>query len=40
MAVSKQWCKLKIDTNKYKDLNLVFVNHGKEEEIYPLTTKR
>jgi hypothetical protein len=39
-AVSKQWCKLKVDTNKlYKDLNLVFANHGKEDKIYPLRTK-
>jgi hypothetical protein len=40
MAVSKQWCKLKVDTNKHEDLNLVFVNHRKEDNIYPLTTKR
>jgi hypothetical protein len=38
MAVSKHWCKLEIDTNKHEDLNLVFANHGKEDEIYPLTT--
>jgi hypothetical protein len=24
MAVSKYWCKLKLDTNKHEDLNLVF----------------
>jgi hypothetical protein len=40
MAVSKQWWKLKVDTNKHEDLNLVFANHGKDVEIYPLTTKR
>jgi hypothetical protein len=34
-----QWCKLKIDTNKHEDLNLVFANHRKEDEIYPLRTK-
>jgi hypothetical protein len=39
MAVSKHWCKLKVDTNKHEDLNLVFPNHGKEEKIYPLRTK-
>ncbi len=39
MAVSKQWCKLKDDTNKHEDLNLVFANHGKEDEIHPLRTK-
>jgi hypothetical protein len=38
MAVSKHWCQLKIDTNKHEDLNLVFANHGEEDEIYPLTT--
>ena len=37
MAVSKQWCKLEIDTNKHEDLNFVFSNHRKEDEIYPLT---
>ncbi len=31
-AVSKQWCKLKDDTNKHEDLYLVFANHGKEDE--------
>jgi hypothetical protein len=34
-----QWCKLKVDTNKHEDFNLVFTNHGKEDEIYPLRTK-
>jgi hypothetical protein len=38
MAVSKQWCKLEIDTKNHGDLNLVFANHGEEDEIYPLTT--
>jgi hypothetical protein len=27
-----------LDTNKPKDLNVPFSNHGKEDEIYPLTT--
>jgi hypothetical protein len=35
----KYWCKLKVDTNTHKDLNLVFTNHGKEDEIYPHRTK-
>jgi hypothetical protein len=41
MAVSKNWCELDTDlnTNKHKDLNLVFAHHKEEEEIYPLTTK-
>jgi hypothetical protein len=38
MTVSKHWCNLEIDTNKPKDLNFVFGNHGEEDEIYPLTT--
>jgi hypothetical protein len=38
MAVSKHWCELELDTNKHDDLNLVFANHSKEDEIYPLTT--
>jgi hypothetical protein len=38
MAVSKHWCNQEIDTNKHKDLNLVFANQGEENEIYPLTT--
>jgi hypothetical protein len=37
-AVSKHWCKLEVDTNKHEDLNLVFANHGEEDEIYHLTT--
>jgi hypothetical protein len=31
---------LQVDTNKHEDLNLMFENHGKEQEIYPLTTNR
>jgi hypothetical protein len=38
MTVSKHWCNLGIDTNKLKDLNFAFANHGEEDEIYPLTT--
>jgi hypothetical protein len=38
MTVSKHWCNLEIDTNKHKDLNLTFANHGEEDEIYPNTT--
>jgi hypothetical protein len=38
MTVSKHWCNLEIDTNKPKDLNFAFANHGEEYEIYPLTT--
>jgi hypothetical protein len=40
MAVSNHWCNLDkdINTNKHKDLNFVFANHGEENEIYPLTT--
>jgi hypothetical protein len=34
-----QWCKLKVDTNKHEDFNLMFTNHEKEDEIYPLRTK-
>ena len=37
MTVSNHWCNLNIDTNKSKHLNFAFVNHGEEEEIYPLT---
>jgi hypothetical protein len=36
MTVSKHWCNLKIDTDKHKDLNFVFANHGEKDEIYPL----
>ncbi len=38
MTVSKHWCNLEIDTNKHKDLNFVFANHGEVDEIYPLIT--
>jgi hypothetical protein len=47
MPVSKNWCKLDIDTdtldidlntNKHDDWNLVFAHHDKEDKIYPLTT--
>jgi hypothetical protein len=38
MAVLKHWCKLEIDTNKHEKLNLVFANHGEEDELYPLAT--
>ncbi len=38
MTVLKHWCNLEIDTNKPKDLNFAFANHGEEDEIYPLTT--
>jgi hypothetical protein len=38
MAVSKLWGNLEIYTNKHEDLNLMFANHGEEDEMYPLTT--
>jgi hypothetical protein len=40
IAVAKKWCKLDIDinTNKHKDLNLLFAHHKEEEEIYPFST--
>jgi hypothetical protein len=38
MTVSKHWCNLEIDTDKHKDLNFAFANHGEEDETYPLTT--
>jgi hypothetical protein len=38
MIVSKNWYNLEIDTDKPKDLNFGFANHGEEDEIYPLTT--
>ncbi len=38
LAVSKHWCELETDgTTKHKDWNIVFANHGEEDEIYPLT---
>jgi hypothetical protein len=38
MTVSKHWCNLEMDdTTEHADqLNLVFANHGREEEIYLL----
>jgi hypothetical protein len=36
MAASKYWCQLEIDTNQHEDLNLVFANHGEEDELYSL----
>jgi hypothetical protein len=40
VTVSKQSCRLSVNTNKHEDLNLMFANHRKEKEdgIYPLTT--
>ena len=38
MTVSKHWCSLDDTTGHEDQMNLVFANHGKEEEIYPLTT--
>ncbi len=38
VAVSKHLCKLKLDTNKHDDLNLMFANHREEGETYILTT--
>jgi hypothetical protein len=38
IAVSKYWGNVEIDTAKHEDLNLVFANHGEENEIYPLST--
>ena len=44
MMVSKNWCKLDIDsdnldsyTDKHNDWNLVFAHHEEEDKIYPLT---
>jgi hypothetical protein len=44
MTVSKNWCKLDIDsdnldsfTNKHDDWNLLFAYHEEEDEVYPLT---
>ncbi len=44
MTVSKNWCKLDIDsynldsyTNKHDDWNLVFAHHEEEDKVYPLT---
>jgi hypothetical protein len=39
LAVSRHWCELETDdTTKHEDWNIVFANHGEEDEIYPLTT--
>ncbi len=38
VTVSKQWCKLLVNTNKHEDLNLMFANHRKKNGTYPLTT--
>jgi hypothetical protein len=47
MTVSKNWCKLDIDTDKldidlntdkYEDWNLVFAHHKEEDKIQPLTS--
>ncbi len=38
MVVSKHQCKLEVDTNKHKYLNLMFANHREEDKIYLLTT--
>ncbi len=44
MTVSKNWCKLDIDsdnldsyTDKHDYWNLVFAHHKEEDKIYPLT---
>jgi hypothetical protein len=46
MTVSKNWCKLDIDsdnldtyTDKHNDWNLMFAHHEEEDEIYPITLK-
>jgi hypothetical protein len=38
VTVSKQWCKLYVNTNKYEELNLMFANHGKKDGIKPFIT--
>jgi hypothetical protein len=44
MTVSKNWCKLDIDsdnldsyTDKHDDWNLMFAHHEEEDKVYPLT---
>ncbi len=44
MTVSKNWCKLDIDsdnldsyTDKHDDWNFVFAHHKEEDKIYPFT---
>jgi hypothetical protein len=39
VTVSKQWCKLYVNTNKHEVLILMFANHRIEDGIYPLITK-
>jgi hypothetical protein len=34
VTVLKQWCKLKVNTSKHEDLNLMSENHGKERMEY------
>jgi hypothetical protein len=31
-----QWWKLQVVTSKHEDFNLMFINHRKEDRIYPL----
>ena len=40
ITVSKHWCNLEMDdTTEHEDqMNLVFANHGQEEDIHPLIT--
>jgi hypothetical protein len=40
MAVSKHWCKQDSCTNKHENLNLMFANHGEEDNIHHLTTMK
>ncbi len=40
MAVTNTMVQTKVDTNKHEDSHRVFTNDGKEDEIYPLFTKR
>jgi hypothetical protein len=47
VTVSKNWCKLDIDsdnldsyTNKHDNWNLVIAHHKEEEEVYPLTLRK
>ena len=38
LAVSKHWCELETDdTTKHEDWNIVFANHGEEDDIYPVS---
>jgi hypothetical protein len=38
VTVLKKWCKLKVNTSKHEDLNLMAANHRREDKIYPLAT--